>query len=126
MNNGQRKLIRDHIKTAIDAAAIPDIQLFTFKKSNLDGEKVAVCIYLESGDYDQLAYDSTLTVRVMAPDQQNVDDVLDAVGDQVQAVLGQDITLDGTCRFITRKGYEYDRESTQAWTALDIQYGVNH
>jgi hypothetical protein len=126
MNNGQRKLIRDHIKTVIDAAAIPDIQLFTFKKSNLDGEKVAVCIYLENGDYDQLEYDSTLTVRVMAPDQQNVDDVLDAVGDQIEAVLGQDITLDGNCRFITEKGYEYDRESTQAWTALDMQYGVNH
>jgi hypothetical protein len=126
MNNGQRKLIRDHIKTVIAAAAISDIQLFTFKKSNLDGEKAAVCIYMENGDYEQLGYDSTLTVRVMAPDQQNVDDVLDAIGDQIQNTLNQDITLAGTCRFITLKGYEYDRESTQAWTALDMQYGVVH
>ena len=126
MNGGQRKAIRDQVKSMIVAAAIPNIQLFTFQKANLEGEQIAVCIYLESGDFEQLSYDSLLTVRIMAPDGSNVDDQLDDIGDQVQALLEQDITLNGVCNFIAEKGYEYDRDAAVAWTALDIQYSVEH
>ena len=130
MNNGQRKAIRDKVKELLEAAAIPNIELYTFQKARLSGNVPAVCIYLEQGETDGIENNVNLTIRIMAPDEDNVDDLLDTVGDQVQVVIGEVVdhesVLSEVCQYITEQGFAYERDEVEACTVLDLTYGINY
>lgn len=130
MNAGKRKAIRDKVVAVIGSIAGADV--YAFKKVQLETGKPAICVYLEEGDIENpIQRAGVLTIRVMAPDQADIDDVLDGFGDQVQQKIESvpiDHSPDSTdpYRFITEQRYEYDRASAEAWTALDISYRVDY
>lgn len=124
MNNGQRKAIRDHVKSLI--GVVVGAEKFTFKKAKLETGTPAICIYLEQGDQEGLEDNAILTIRVMAPDEVDVDDLLDGFGDSVQRLIEEASVSAAPYQYLTEQGFEYDRDSTEAWTALDIRYEVNY
>lgn len=125
MNSGKRKAIRDQVKLVIGAIAGAD--LYTFKKANLINDTPAICVYLEEGDVPHpIERQGVLTIRVMAPDQVDIDDVLDGFGDQVQQLLETAVVDSSIYNYVTEDGYAYERDSADGWTALDIRYQVNY
>lgn len=126
MGISQNKIIRDKIVELLEAKQISGIELHAFKKVRLTGENAAVCVYLEQGEVDLLEVNAALTVRIMAADINNVDDLLDSIAVQVQEELMPGDNLSGVCSFLVYSGFEYDRDETEGWTALDLAYTVNY
>ena len=124
MNNGQRKAVRDHLKTLI--GTVPGAEVFAFKKAKIETDTPAICVYFEQGEHGGLEDNGTLTLRIIAPDQADIDDVLDDIADVAQSRIEAGAVADAPYAFIFEQGFEYDRDSTEAWTALDIRYTVNY
>ncbi|SEQ49194.1 Phage minor tail protein U [Amphritea atlantica] len=124
MNAGQRKAIRDHVKNLI--GVVPGAEVFTFKKAKLENDTPAICVYLEEGDADLPGMNGVLAIRVMHPDENDVDDKLDALGDIVQQAIESAAQPNEAYQYTVEVGFEYDRDGTESWTGLDIRYLVNY
>lgn len=126
-----RKQIRDTAAQLLEAALQafdPSLQVYPFKKSKPDRADPIVCAYLEEADIENgVGYsedDAQLSIHILAPDRDNVDDQLDTIGDQCQTVLAENFLLNGLLTNQLHTGWKYERELLPGWTGLTLTYQI--
>lgn len=101
-------------------------QVFQFRKGAAKRHDPIVCVYMESGDVTNHTGfredDAVLTVDIMHPDTDNVDDLLDAFGDVIEPEL--DVASIPDITNLLLSGWRYVRDELPGWTALRLTYSI--
>lgn len=125
-----RKDIRDHLAAAITAALPGGTTAYPFERGVHDTADPFVSVYFNTGEVEEgvgaRADLGQLAVVVMAPNGDNVDDVLDALGDPIETLIESDRTLGGNACGTIATAWTYDRDSAreQGWTGLQLLYQI--
>jgi len=106
----------------------PTIQVYPFKKSSPDRSDPIVCVYLEEADIENgVGYredDAQLSIHILMPDQDNVDDQLDAIGDVCTSSMDGNFLLGGLLTNQLHTGWKYERNLLPGWTGLTLTYQI--
>lgn len=125
---------RQTIRTAIADAIRPAVlahdattQLYAFKKGAPKSHDPIVCVYLNTGQVtNHPAYredDAELTIDILLPDDDNVDDLLDQFSDAIEASISA-ATLGADVQNLLLTAWEYVRDELPGWTALRLTYSI--
>lgn len=126
-----RTQIRTAVAQLLEPALLahdPKLQVYPFKKSNPDRSDPIVCAYLEEASIengiDYRENDAQLSIHVLSPDRDNVDDELDAIADVCTDTLDDNFLLGGLLTNQLDTGWKYERDLLPGWTGLTLTYQI--
>lgn len=129
----QRKQIRDQLKSLLEPVIksdTPKAQVFTFEKGIIERGEPAVSIYFTGGSIeagtDVLESTAQLTISLLHPDVDQVDDQLDHLADLVFNTLDTNESLNGSVLVCLPTGWTYDRSTYPGWTGLNLNYLLSY
>lgn len=127
-----RKQIRDTLAQMLEPvlhAHDPRLQVYPFKKARPDRSDPIICVYLEEADivngidFDEDA--AELTIHILAPDRDYIDDQLDAIGEPCETVMKNNPLLDGLLTSQLHTGWKYERDLIPGWVGLTHTYRIS-
>lgn len=126
-----RKQIRDTVAQLLEPALLafdPNLQVFTFKKTELKNADPIVCVYLEEADIengiDYAENDAQLSIHVVIPNRNDIDDALDDIGAVCETVMQDNLWLDGLLTNQLHSGWKYERDLLPGMTGLTLTYQI--
>lgn len=122
---GERKLIRDSFKAAIDGKFSADV----YAKRFVDRREISeyVNIFFDEGDIDfeGLNLSTTALITVGYHTNQHVDDdELDEIGDTIFNAIGDSDIAPDVIRGVIPQGFSYGDEQEQEFTSLFLRFTV--
>lgn len=123
---GERKVLRDGIKAAIDGVHA-NVEIFTKRQVDARGLSEYINVYFDEGDISQLQLDQQTSAEILVgyhTANYISDDDLDEKGDALYAAIkAADIAPD-VLRGMLPSGFSYGEESESAFTSLFLRFTV--
>lgn len=119
-----RQSIREQVKTQVaDQYAGP---IFTGRSIDARSSTEFVNVFIQAGDtVDNGIQEQTESSLVIgAHKKQANDDVLDSIGDLIEASIAADITLGGLVSGLVYTGFEYGSDDESGFDQLFIKYNI--
>jgi hypothetical protein len=90
----------------------------------------AAFVYIEAGDPETVGnrydYTATMTIEIMIAGSGNLDEKIDALEDEMNEILDQNFTLNGTATGLVRGGFAYDPNPDTASLTLALNYLITY
>jgi len=91
----------------------------------------AVAVSISEGqsvdeDFEEITWRSILTIRIYLVDKNNVDQELDALGEEVLKVITKHYTANGLLDLCNRHSFDYARDEEQPWGTLDLAFNIEY
>lgn len=124
-----RKQIREAIKDLITPLFN---KTFSYGVTTVDRRDFPLAaVYIENGSTEaqhggSYETESTVIVEVWAADAEDLDAVLDAHGNAVNALIDQDETLAGLVIDTTRSGYSYERDEDSFTGTITLTFNITY
>lgn len=120
---------RKEIRAAIVAALTPalaavdtNIKIHAFKKPIHETDDAFVCVYMEQGNVenhvDLYETQAEVALYILKPDQENIDDALDDIGNAAITALAGNIPAQNSMH----SAWQYVRDEHPGWTGLRLTF----
>ncbi len=131
----QRKLIRDHVATALEAglaADYPDLVVFNQRRTVVD-EQVSqyINVWFAKGDVSTVSDESrgdeaSLVITINIKQIENIDDSLDEIANKVESIIDADYSLGGLVQDCEQSEWRYGQGEQTPWYWLGMAYQVDY
>lgn len=120
---------KNEIRTAVAAAILPLFKkTFPYRPAIVDPEDdlPAAFVYIEAGDPEEVGnhydYAATMTIEIMISGFENLDNEIDQIEVDMNALLDADETIGGVLKTMVRGGFAYDHNPETASMTLALNY----